>query len=89
MEPCGGPVPEPPPTEFYEQVPRLFEAIHSQGVIHGDIALRNFTVSEGNKYWLIDFNSSRRGTEKDLEREERCLREILGRMKEGYLGLRK
>ncbi|EPS40729.1 hypothetical protein H072_5413 [Dactylellina haptotyla CBS 200.50] len=85
MEPCGVPVPTPPSLEFYEQAPKLISAVHSQGVVHGDFALRNFTVSEGNKYWLIDFNSSRRGNLKDFQREQCAADEQLRRMKAGYI----
>ncbi|KAF3929350.1 hypothetical protein AA313_de0210400 [Arthrobotrys entomopaga] len=88
MEPCGTQVPQPPPAEYYEQAPGLLKAVHSHGVVHGDIALRNFTVSEGNRFWLIDFNSSRQGTAKDTRREEASFQEQLQRMKEGYITTR-
>ncbi|KAK6544436.1 hypothetical protein TWF694_001131 [Orbilia ellipsospora] len=88
MEPCGKQVPQPPPAEYYEQAPVLLRAVHSHGIVHGDIALRNFTVSEGKRFWLIDFNSSRQGTAKDFRREETNFLEQLRRMKEGYIARR-
>ncbi|KAF3218347.1 hypothetical protein TWF679_000874 [Orbilia oligospora] len=84
MDPCGEPVPEPPPPEFYEQAPVLFRAIHHHGVVHNDIDLRNFLVSHG-QYRVIDLNSAKLGTPTQIEREERYLQGLLQRMKKGYI----
>ncbi|KAF3309838.1 hypothetical protein TWF173_010543 [Orbilia oligospora] len=84
MDPCGEPVPEPPPPEFYEQAPALFRAIHDHGVVHNDIDLRNFLVSHG-QYRVIDLNSAKLGTPTQIEREERYLQGLLQRMKKGYI----
>ncbi|KAF3173190.1 hypothetical protein TWF788_009256 [Orbilia oligospora] len=84
MDPCGEPVPEPPPPEFYEQAPALFRAIHHHGVVHNDIDLRNFLVSHG-QYRVIDLNSAKLGTPTQIEREERYLQGLLQRMKKGYI----
>ncbi|KAK6531334.1 hypothetical protein TWF281_008145 [Arthrobotrys megalospora] len=85
MQPCGEPVPEPPPPQFYEQAPILFQAIHSHGVVHNDIDLRNFMVSHGHQYWVIDFNSAKIGTPAQIKSEERYLGTLLKKMKKGYI----
>ncbi|KAK6515448.1 hypothetical protein TWF506_007783 [Arthrobotrys conoides] len=84
MDPCGEPVPEPPPPEFYEQAPVLFRAIHSHQVVHNDIDLRNFLVSHG-QYRVIDLNSAKIGTPAQIEREDRYLENLLQKMKNGYI----
>ncbi|KAK6363616.1 hypothetical protein TWF730_001040 [Orbilia blumenaviensis] len=85
MDHCGDPVPEPPPPEFYEQAPKLFRAIHGLKVVHNDIDLRNFLVSHGHHYWVIDFNSARVGTPEQVDCEARYLKNLLDRMKRGYI----
>ncbi|KAK6356371.1 hypothetical protein TWF718_000732 [Orbilia javanica] len=82
MDPCGEPVPEPPPPEFYEEAPELFRAIHELNVVHNDIDLRNFLVSR-SRYRVIDFNSAKIGTPAQIEREERYLETLLQRMQKG------
>ncbi|RVD84267.1 uncharacterized protein DFL_006028 [Arthrobotrys flagrans] len=84
MDPCGYPVPEPPPPEFYEAAPALFRAIHGHNVVHNDIDLRNFLVSQG-QYRVIDFNSAKIGTPAQIEHEERYLLSLLQKMKKGYI----
>ncbi|KAK6499649.1 hypothetical protein TWF481_010012 [Arthrobotrys musiformis] len=84
MDFCGSPVPQPPPPEFYEQAPVLFRAIHGYQVVHNDIDLRNFMVLHG-RYRVIDLNSAKIGTPEQILREERYLKNLLHKMREGYI----
>ncbi|KAK6341188.1 hypothetical protein TWF696_008275 [Orbilia brochopaga] len=62
LEKCGGPVPLPPPPSFWPQARQTIESLHSNGVVHGDVRMHNFTVNRTNPsdvaVRLIDFARS-------------------------------
>ena len=54
------------------------KAMHQQQMLHGDIALQNFVVSEAaQSVWLVDLVSACPGTASQIAIEERDLLRLL------------
>ncbi|KAJ6261419.1 hypothetical protein Dda_4089 [Drechslerella dactyloides] len=48
LQHCGEAVPEKPPRGFWKQAREAVEALHSNGILHRDIDLQNFTIRNGD-----------------------------------------
>lgn len=60
------------------QAKHALAAIHQQGMLHGDLALRNFVISEdGHCLWLVDLVDSRPGSLEERALETRILDRLL------------
>ena len=66
--------------DYFNRLEEYFIALHNKGVLHKDVALRNFMIdTETGNPWLIDFGRSKwksdyYASEKDFEEE--CLDEM-------------
>jgi serine/threonine protein kinase len=70
---------------------KAFEAIHSLGVLHGDIRAENILVAEGgNAAWIVDFEFAEIINEDDAKKsklleETEAVRELLKEIKDRHL----
>jgi serine/threonine protein kinase len=71
LQDCGQQISQSQFREFYEEIVKALKAIHQQGVLHGDIALRNILIDPAStKVTLIDFGlASFFGLKPDNENE--------------------
>jgi tRNA A-37 threonylcarbamoyl transferase component Bud32 len=90
LEDCGNPITPSQLPEVYQNVVGALKKIHSKGVLHGDIALRNILInSSGNEIVFIDFglakfygsqeeeNAGLSFVSSESEWEELCVNELL------------
>jgi len=78
----GAPLPDSPSHAHFHSAIYALDSIHQQGVLHGDLALRNF-VCRGDQVYIIDFGFSRFRTDMtEVEWMERVLQERLTLEKE-------
>ena len=57
------------------------KVLHQHKMLHGDIALQNFVVSErAQSVWAVDLVNAGCGTAAEISREEQALRRLLNCM---------
>ena len=78
-------MPEDPSKELITNALKALDSLHDHGVLHGDVALRNFVCKDDETVFIIDFGFSRLQEDLDesewMERtmkEKRLLRKELG-----------
>lgn len=69
-----------------ERVVKAYDAIHLQGVIHGDVRLENILVTPEKRVWIIDFEFSRlaggMSASDEIEEEKDEVRQLLKELSE-------
>ena len=63
-----------------EKALACLEAVHSAGVVHGDVFFNKFVRHQNGRVWLVNFASSSgkwRGTRAALEAEKKQLQQLL------------
>jgi DNA-binding helix-hairpin-helix protein with protein kinase domain len=66
-----------------KNVVRAFAKIHAHGVCHGDVRPENILVRKNNEVFIIDFENSFAGVERDvLVDEMREVKELLASFKD-------
>ena len=71
-----------------EEIFNAYKAIHSLGIVHGDVRAENILVAEdGNKVWIIDFEFAEimdgaSEAESMIYQEREAVMELLNEFKE-------
>jgi RIO-like serine/threonine protein kinase len=59
------------------EILKAFEAIHSLGVVHGDIRTHNILVADGgNEIWIVDFECAEIIEDGNAEKESKTSEEM-------------
>lgn len=74
-------------TKVESEILKAFKAIHSYGVLHGDVRADNILISEvGNTVWIVDFEFAEIIKEDDVKeskisQEIQVVKELLNELK--------